>query len=172
MALRRRASTALATTGEQAPSTVILGPGHLGVTLTNHALGVRVESAEPADSVFRAGIRAGDVIVAVNCERVFEHESACELLGSNVDRPIVLHDGPQPGIAVEFYTAAAATAIVASRGVAGRVLGAIGGAITGRAASRDEIGFDAGGCDTIQGQLLLGAAVVLLVVIWWRVFGL
>lgn len=116
MALRRHGSgEATYVGGPPPPMAVVLGPGHLGVTLSNHPLGVLVDRADEADSVFGAGIRVGDVIVAVDDERVSDHETACALLGSNVDRPIVLHDGPQPGHSVEFFTAATAANLLASR---------------------------------------------------------
>lgn len=98
-----------------AARTVTLGFGHLGVTLSNHPLGVSVVRAHEPDAVFQAGLRAGDVIIAVDGTTVFDHEAACDLLGSNIDKPIVLHGGPQAAHQVSFLRAAVAEQMVQER---------------------------------------------------------
>ncbi len=84
--------------------TVDLDGGHLGVTLSDHPLGVRVDAAHAPDSVAQAGLREGDVIFAVDGERVHHHATACDLLGSNADKAVVL--GAPTGHSVTYITAA------------------------------------------------------------------
>ena len=86
------------------PRTVTLEPGHIGVTLSSNTLGVHVDSVHPADSAYKAGIRSGDTIVVIDNVRVWDHEEACELLGSNVAKPAKL--GGDTTHTVSFYKAA------------------------------------------------------------------
>ena len=108
-------TTALSPSPNTGPRTATLGLGHLGVTLTNHPLGVRVDRAHEADSIYRAGLRAGDVITAVDGNPVSDHVLACDLLGSNVDKLIVLHSGPQADHQVSFLPAAIAEQLMRER---------------------------------------------------------
>ena len=98
------------------PETVNIGPGHLGITLSNHSLGVQVDKAHEADSIFQAGIRVGDVIIAVDDVTVTHHSDACDLLGSNIAKPVVLTPGAVARHTVTYYPKAVADAIVASQG--------------------------------------------------------
>ena len=110
-----------ATITNAGPNTVAIGPGHLGVTLANHSLGVKIERAHPPDSIAQAGLRCGDVISAVDGIRVTEHAEAVALLGSDITKPIILHEGLQPTHTVEYYTAAEASNILYERSVVGRL---------------------------------------------------
>ena len=116
-------STAITSAG---PCTVAIGSGHLGVTLTNHQLGVRIERAHPPDSIAQAGLRCGDVITAVDSVKVTDHAMACALLGSDVTKPIILHEGPQPTHTVEYYPAAAVANLLYERSIVGRLANAWG----------------------------------------------
>lgn len=147
-----------------APRTVALGPGHLGVTLSNHLLGVKVDAAHEQDSVFLAGIRVGDVIVAIDGVPVSDHSTACDLLGSNLDKPVVLHQGPEAAHLIQFYAAAIAAQMVSEQssfgGTLGQLLGGNGGV---RRPSRSP---EEGAGNTIGVSNSL-AMVILAVVAWW-----
>lgn len=113
------------------PRTVEIGLGHLGVTLSNHELGVRVVAANEADSIFSAGLRVGDVIISIDGIVVSDHGTACDLLGSNLDKPVVMQLGPQPRHVVEYYTAAVADEIVRSNSLPAMLMNAAAGLLTG-----------------------------------------
>lgn len=112
MAQLRRRNTAAQAAAEPAPVddsaaggpstksvTVDTTKGHLGVTLSNHDLGVAVDRADPADLIAKAGLAAGDVIVTCNGEEVPNHETALDIMGSANGR-----------LVLTYYTAADAKA--------------------------------------------------------------
>lgn len=131
---------------------VIVGSGHLGVTLSNHALGVRVDHAHTADAVFCAGLREGDVITSVNGVTVCHHEAACDALGSNEEKPAVL--GGPTGHAVTYYSAAAAERWCAEA----RAAGSGGGGGNGASGGMFALGRP-------QGSVAVKAVLVILVLL-------
>ena len=54
--------------------------GHMGLTLSDHPLGVLVDAVYELDMAYKAGLRAGDVIVTLNGRAVVFHEAACEII--------------------------------------------------------------------------------------------
>ena len=165
MELRRRHGAA----GESSPTTsgprtVSISPGHLGVTLSNHSLGVRVDRAERPDAIYQAGLRVGDVIAEVDGIAVSKHGDACDLLGSNLDRPIVLHAGASPHHTVTFYTADAAAAMAEAGNpvsqIVGRAVHALG--IRGTAIPPGNPTEGGNGHNALLQPALLIAAIVLL----------
>ena len=112
---RRMPDQASLVSSPSEPRTVSIGPGHLGVTLSDHALGVRVDRAHEPDAIYQAGIRVGDVLVAIDGIAVSHHATACDLLGSNVNKPIVLAAGPHVPHEVQYYPAGALAAVMRKR---------------------------------------------------------
>lgn len=74
---------------------------HLGVTLSNHPLGVLINQINDNDMAYKGGLRAGDVLVAVNGTQVKSHFQAAELMfAKQLD--------PNLEINVAYHTAAVA----------------------------------------------------------------
>ena len=107
--------------------TVKIPPGHLGITLSNHSLGCKVDAANPADAVYAAGLRRGDVITHVDGIGVSHHETACDLLGSNIAKKVVMTTHSITHT-VTFLSAAAAADIERSRSLPAVLLGLLTGA--------------------------------------------
>ena len=68
--------------------------GHLGVTLSNIdfgktlGTGVVIEAMDAKDLVAKAGLREGDVILAINGEQVTDHRKAFQLIEKNAKKVI------------------------------------------------------------------------------------
>jgi len=54
--------------------------GHLGVTLSNHPLGVLIQNADEVDLAYQSGLRPGDVLTAVDGTKVVDHAGAASLM--------------------------------------------------------------------------------------------
>ena len=71
--------------------------GHVGLTLSNHPLGLLVLDANPLDLAFKAGMRNGDVIITLNGRAVLDHREAVEMISKATER-----------LRLTYYDAAAA----------------------------------------------------------------
>ena len=89
--MQRRSSTNAGTGDSPTSSPLIVGTqsvridpslGHLGITLGHlrRGEGVRVEGCHAADIVAKAGIEAGDIIVAIDEQSVWDHGDAMKLM--------------------------------------------------------------------------------------------
>ena len=81
--------------------------GHLGLTLITHPLGVMVAEADPIDLASEAGLRSGDVIIAVSGERMTTHEQAAAIMFNNSTGTSIFK--------LEYYSAKTATKFLLKR---------------------------------------------------------
>ena len=78
--------------------------GHLGVTLSNGSGAVIIDEVHEADLVYKAGLRAGDVIISVNGTAVSTHEACLK----------IFDDSKGTTVSVEYLTKAEYTAKLAA----------------------------------------------------------
>jgi hypothetical protein len=58
---------------------------HLGITMCNHPLGVLLKSVDPLDTAHEAGLRRGDVLIALNGRPVRTHQEAYDEIVQNAE---------------------------------------------------------------------------------------
>ena len=144
---------------------VTLGAGHLGVTFSNHTLGCRIDNAHPPDAIYSAGLREGDVVVAVNGTTVKHHADACDLLGSNLDKPVVINAGSQAAHQISYYPAAIAEQLMRERSPLSGMLGRLVGGGDATPSLPDAPGDEVAPPAAQQGSLWIMVAAV--AVGWW-----